>query len=77
MDILEVDKAGEQWRTRVAPTCWYSAEVGWTASICAAHQCMPTDTAVGPVLLMECNDQMSAYHQHTNGDNAHYRQQQH
>jgi len=47
MDIVEADAAGEQWHTRAAPTCWYSAEVGWTASSCAPHRCMPTDAAVG------------------------------
>jgi len=46
MDILVVDAAGEQWHTEAAPTCWCSAEVGWTASSCAPHQYMPTHAAV-------------------------------
>jgi len=48
MDIVEVDAAGEQRHTRAALTCWYSAEVGRTASSFAPRQCMPTDAAVGP-----------------------------
>ena len=71
MDILRVNAAGEQWHTRTAPTCWYSAEVGWTASSCEPGQCMPTDAAVGPVWLTDCNDHIPVCHQHTDEDRNH------
>jgi len=55
MDSLEVGTAGEQWRTRVAPTCWYSTEVGWTASSYAPHLHMAINDVSGGRVYHICD----------------------